>query len=87
MKKNIVKVAFVAAIAVACGLNVFNSQKSETLSEVALANVEALAAAVSSHTLDCGQAGLKMCEGTCGRCNVTLKSYGNGGNVNFVCNM
>ena len=41
--KNIVKTAFVAAIAVACGLNVFNSQKSETLSEVALTNVEALA--------------------------------------------
>ena len=43
MKKQLIKVAFVAAIAVACGLNVFNSQKSETLSEVALANVEALA--------------------------------------------
>ncbi len=43
MKKNMIKVAFVAVIAVACGLNVFNSQKSETLSEVALANVDALA--------------------------------------------
>ena len=43
MKKNIVKVAFVAAIAVVCGINVFNAQKSEVLSEVALANVEALA--------------------------------------------
>ena len=43
MKKNIVKVAFVAAIAMAYGLNMFNSQKSETLSEVVLANVEALA--------------------------------------------
>lgn len=38
-----IKVAFVAAIAATCGLNVFNSQKSETLSEVALTNVEALA--------------------------------------------
>lgn len=45
MKKNIVKIAFVAVIAVACALNLFNSQKSETLSEVALANVEALASA------------------------------------------
>ena len=87
MKKNMMKVAFVAAIAMVSGVCFMNSQKSETLSEVALANVEALAAAVSSHTLDCGQAGLKMCEGTCGRCNVTLKSYGNGGNVKFVCNM
>lgn len=44
MYKNIVKVAFVAAIAVVCGINVFDAQKSEVLSEVALANVEALAA-------------------------------------------
>ena len=57
------------------------------ISEGSCTPLGALAAAVSSHTLDCGQAGLKMCEGTCGRCNVTLKSYGNGGNVKFVCNM
>lgn len=37
------KVAFVAAIAMVCGVSFMNSQKSETLSEVALANVEALA--------------------------------------------
>jgi hypothetical protein len=43
MKKNMIKVAFVAAIAMVSGINVFNAQKSETLSEVALANVEALA--------------------------------------------
>ena len=43
MKKNMFKVAIVAAIAMVCGINVFNAQKSETLSEVVLANVEALA--------------------------------------------
>ena len=43
MKKNMFKVAFVAAIALVCGINVFNAQKSEALSEIALANVEALA--------------------------------------------
>ena len=43
MKKNMFKVAFVAAIALVCGINVFNAQKSEALSEVVLANVEALA--------------------------------------------
>ena len=43
MKKNFVKVAFVAAVAMACVLNVFNTQKSGILSEVMLANVEALA--------------------------------------------
>ena len=44
MKKNILKVAFVAAIAMATGIQVFNAQKSEALSEVAMANVAALAA-------------------------------------------
>ena len=43
MKKNMFKVAFVAAIALVCGINVFSAQKSSTMSEVALANVEALA--------------------------------------------
>ena len=46
MKKNMFKVAIVAAIAMVCGVNVLNSQKSETLSEVALSNVEALASFV-----------------------------------------
>lgn len=43
MRKNILKVAFVAAIAMATGIQVFNAQNSEALSEVAMANVEALA--------------------------------------------
>ena len=43
MNKKILKVAFVAAIAMVRGINVFNAQKSEMLSDVALANVEALA--------------------------------------------
>ena len=43
MKKNILKVAFVAAIVMTTGIQVFNAQKSEALSEVAMANVEALA--------------------------------------------
>ena len=43
MRKKMIKAAFVAAIAVVSGINVFNAQKSEMLSDVALANVEALA--------------------------------------------
>ena len=46
MYKNVMKVAFVAAIAMVSGISVFNSQKSEVLSDVAAANVEALAAFV-----------------------------------------
>ena len=43
MKKNFIRATFVAAIAMVGGINVFNAQKSEMLSDVALANVEALA--------------------------------------------
>ena len=43
MRKKFIRATFVAAIAMVCGINVFNAQKSETLSDVALANVEALA--------------------------------------------
>lgn len=40
----------------------------------------------SSHTLDCGKPGIKMCEATCGRCNVTMKNWGNGSPSTFTCN-
>ncbi len=43
MNKKVLKAAFVAAIAMVSGINVFNAQKSEVLSDTALANVEALA--------------------------------------------
>lgn len=43
MYKIVLKVAFVTAIAMVAGINVFNAQKSEVLSDVAMANVEALA--------------------------------------------
>ena len=52
MYKNAMKVAFVAAIAMVSGISVFNSQKSEVLSDVAAANVEALAAFVVNR-MDC----------------------------------
>lgn len=43
MNKKFIKVAFVAAIALVGGVNVFNAQKANALSDVVLANVEALA--------------------------------------------
>ena len=64
MKKNILKVAFVAAIALVSGINVFNSQKTENLSDVALANVEALA--MSEWELEC-------CAGLWGPCKDDTK--------------
>lgn len=43
MYKNFVKVAFVAAVAMVAGINVFNAQKTELMSDIAMENVEALA--------------------------------------------
>ena len=43
MKSNFMKVAFALAVVMLGGTNVYNAHKCETLSDVALANVEALA--------------------------------------------
>lgn len=43
MRKNLIKAAFVAAFAMVCGICSLNLQKSEILSKIALANVDALA--------------------------------------------
>lgn len=43
MKKNSLKVTLVAAFALFAGYNVYTSQKSETISDLVLANAEALA--------------------------------------------
>ena len=43
MKKNILKATIVAAFALIAGMNVYNAQKSDIMSGLALANVEALA--------------------------------------------
>ena len=54
MKSKFVKVAFVAAIVMVSAINVFNAQKSEILSDTALANVEALANDSESSGIDWG---------------------------------
>ena len=43
MKSKMIKIAFVAAIVLVVGINVFNAQNPEALSDVAMENVEALA--------------------------------------------
>ena len=43
MKKNILKATIVAAFALIAGMNVYNAQKSDVISDLALANIEALA--------------------------------------------
>ena len=43
MKKKILKATIVAAFALIAGMNVYNAQRSDVMSDWALANVEALA--------------------------------------------
>lgn len=43
MKRKFVKISFVVAIAMIAGVNVFNAHKPIELSDIAMANVEALA--------------------------------------------
>ncbi len=49
MKKNIIRTAFVAAFALMAGYSVYTSQQEKTMSDLALANVEALANDESSN--------------------------------------
>ena len=42
MKKNVMKIAFMAAFAVIAGYGVSNSQQTEVMSDLMAANVEAL---------------------------------------------
>ena len=50
MKKNILKATLVVAFALIAGMNVYNAQQSDVMSDLALANVEALASGESSTT-------------------------------------
>ena len=43
MKTKFIMTTFVVAVAMISAINVFNANKTETLSDIALANVEALA--------------------------------------------
>ena len=52
MKKNILKATLVVAFALIAGMNVYNAQQSDVMSDLALANVEALASGEGSSS-DC----------------------------------
>ena len=56
MNKKFIKTAFAVAIAMIAGVNVFNAQKTVVLSDVAMANVEALADNEYGDREDCEEA-------------------------------
>ena len=51
--KKMIKIAFVAAFVAIAGYGVYTNQKSETLSDLTLANVEALAQSEGSGSSGC----------------------------------
>ena len=62
MKKNILKATIVAAFALIAGMNVYNAQQSDVMSDLALANVEALAGSGET-TIECCLALWGTCKG------------------------
>lgn len=88
MKKKNYAAIMIAVVVMFVGYNIYTTQNENTLSDLALANVEALAGGETggvTHTLECGASGVKMCEAECGRCNTTLKAWGNGKTASLTC--
>lgn len=61
MKKNILKVTLVTAFALIAGYNVYHSQKQDAISDLALANVEALAFDVEDLGSNCTWENYQTC--------------------------
>ena len=59
MKKNLIKVAFVAAFAMIAGYGVNNTEQSEVMSDLMVANVEALAEYGRAIEIPCIEGGVK----------------------------
>ena len=66
MKNNILKATIVAAFALIAGMNVYNAQKSDVMSDLALANVEALAQSEGSGSSGCRYRMASRCGGSGG---------------------
>ena len=53
MKKKILKIAMVAVVATVAGYGIYQNQAKDAMSELTLANVEALAFGESGDAVDC----------------------------------
>ena len=78
--KRIISILTVVAVVVFAGYNVHKAQQREVLSDVAMANVEALAQTESSMLIACDYSDLfVMCKRTCIRCGIlyiSVDGYG-----------
>ena len=88
MEKKSLKTVFVAVLAMVAGINVFNAQKTKPLSDVALANVEALAD-TESLMIGCDNYSVVIvCKRTCFGCFTEYKAingYGNSTGFKGTC--
>lgn len=75
MNKNVLKVAFVAAIVLVSGINVFNAQKPIVMSDIAMENVEALADAETSDEFTAATDCIAVWEKITCRSSITGKLY------------
>lgn len=75
MSKNIIRAAFVAAFAFVAGYCVYTSQQETEMSDLAMANVEALAGGETSTSWTCtGYWG--DCDAYCGTCGTKISGDG-----------
>ena len=88
MKTKLIKSVFVGIIAIVASINVFNAQKSVVLSDVAMANVEALASG-EALTIGCDECSVVIvCKRTCLNCYTEYKAlngYGNSTDFKGTC--
>ena len=75
MKKNMMKAALVAVVGLIAGINVFNAQKSDVMSDVAMANVEALADNELTSDFECNGL-LGICSLNCEDCGFSWWAIG-----------
>lgn len=73
MKNTILKIVFVAALAVVAGVTAYNAQNKEELSDLALENIEALAGDESgTNTSWSCRGSVNRCHAKCGLCGTEI---------------
>ncbi|HJD12059.1 MAG TPA: NVEALA domain-containing protein [Candidatus Phocaeicola caecigallinarum] len=74
MKKNILKITFAAALAVVAGVTAYQAQDKDVLSDLTLANVEALAGNESgTYTTWSCKGSVNKCGAKCGLCGTEIR--------------
>ena len=74
MRKNILKITFAAALAVVAGVTAYQAQDKDVLSDLTLANVEALAGNESgTYTTWSYKGSVNKCGAKCGLCGTEIR--------------